>query len=136
MLGILAGANQKDIDSHLEMGKKFLAAGQLADALSHYHAAVDLDPENYLTYFRRATVFLAIGKSKSALPDLEKVLQIKPDFHSVCSLLLYLYCLLTRCIGTAFIQIFCGSSPQQIKFFCIERFLNLKYNLVHANSLQ
>lgn len=91
MLGILAGANQKDIDSHLEMGKKFLAAGQLADALSHYHAAVDLDPENYLTYFRRATVFLAIGKSKSALPDLEKVLQIKPDFHSVCSLHLYLY---------------------------------------------
>ena len=65
------------------MGKKFLAAGQLADALSHYHAAVDLDPNNYLTYFRRATVYLAIGKSKSALPDLEKVLDIKPDFHSV-----------------------------------------------------
>lgn len=68
------------------MGKKFLAAGQLADALSHYHAAVDLDPNNYLTYFRRATVFLAIGKSKAALPDLDKVLEIKPDFHSVCTI--------------------------------------------------
>jgi len=67
------------------MGKKFLAAGQLADALSHYHAAVDLDPDNYLTYFKRATVFLAIGKSKSALPDLERVLEIKPDFSAVCS---------------------------------------------------
>ncbi|KAF6033520.1 DNAJC3 [Bugula neritina] len=64
------------------MGKKFLAAGQLADALSHYHAAVDLDPDNYLTYFKRATVFLAIGKSKSALPDLERVLEIKPDFSA------------------------------------------------------
>lgn len=65
------------------MGKKFLAAGQLSDALSHYHAAVDLDPNNYLTYFKRATVFLAIGKSKSALPDLEKVLELRPDFTGV-----------------------------------------------------
>ncbi|XP_067947995.1 dnaJ homolog subfamily C member 3-like [Watersipora subatra] len=80
--GVVAGTTQQDIDSHLEMGKKFLAAGQLSDALSHYHAAVDLDPSNYLTYFKRATVYLAIGKSKSALPDLEKVLDIKPNFHA------------------------------------------------------
>ena len=62
------------------MGKKLLAAGQLAEALSHYHAAVDGDPRNYLTYFRRATVYLALGKSKSALPDLSKVIELKPDF--------------------------------------------------------
>ena len=80
---------QDDIDNHLALGKKFLAAGQLSDALSHYHAAVDLDPDNYLTHFKRATVFLAIGKSKSALPDLEKVLDLKPDFLAVC-----------RCIDT------------------------------------
>ena len=30
----------KEVEQHLEMGKKMLAAGQLADALSHYHAAV------------------------------------------------------------------------------------------------
>lgn len=70
----------QDVEEHLAMGKKLLAAGQLAEALSHYHAAVDGDPENYLTYFRRATVFLALGKSKSALPDLDKVIQLKPDF--------------------------------------------------------
>jgi hypothetical protein len=28
------------VESHLAMGKKLLAAGQLADALSHFHAAV------------------------------------------------------------------------------------------------
>lgn len=28
------------VENHLEMGKKLLAAGQLADALSHFHAAV------------------------------------------------------------------------------------------------
>uniref|UniRef100_A0A8C5I7K3 DnaJ homolog subfamily C member 3 n=1 Tax=Gouania willdenowi TaxID=441366 RepID=A0A8C5I7K3_GOUWI len=66
----------------MEMGKKLLAAGQLADALSHFHAAVDGDPKNYMAYYRRATVFLAMGKSKSALPDLSRVIELKPDFTS------------------------------------------------------
>ena len=38
---------------------------------------------NYLAYYRRATVYLAMGKSKSALPDLDKVLEIKPAFTAV-----------------------------------------------------
>ncbi|XP_076454267.1 dnaJ homolog subfamily C member 3-like [Babylonia areolata] len=76
----VVGAGQSEVEQHLEMGKKLLAAGQLADALSHYHAAVDGDPKNYLTYFRRATVYLALGKSRSALPDLNKVLELRPDF--------------------------------------------------------
>ncbi|KPP68990.1 hypothetical protein Z043_112284, partial [Scleropages formosus] len=79
--GVQCGKNS-DVESHLEMGKKLLAAGQLADALSHFHAAVDGDPNDYMAYFRRATVFLAMGKSKSALPDLNKVLELKPDFTS------------------------------------------------------
>ncbi|XP_058471353.1 dnaJ homolog subfamily C member 3a [Solea solea] len=70
------------VDNHIEMGKKLLAAGQLADALSHFHAAVDGDPTNYMAYYRRATVFLAMGKSKSALPDLSRVIELKPDFTS------------------------------------------------------
>ncbi|CAL8268138.1 unnamed protein product [Lota lota] len=70
------------VESHLAMGKKLLAAGQLADALSHFHAAVDGDPQNYMSYYRRATVYLAMGKSKSALPDLSRVIELKPDFTS------------------------------------------------------
>ena len=41
------------------------------------------DPDNYLTYFRRATVYMAMGKSKSALPDLDKIIEIRPDFVAV-----------------------------------------------------
>ncbi|XP_065163703.1 dnaJ homolog subfamily C member 3 isoform X2 [Atheta coriaria] len=74
------GATQAEINNHLELGKQFLARGQLADALSHYHAAVEGDPTNYLTYFKRGTVYLALGKSKNALADLDKVLELKPDF--------------------------------------------------------
>ncbi|XP_006627502.2 dnaJ homolog subfamily C member 3b [Lepisosteus oculatus] len=77
--GVL-GASHVEIEHHLEMGRKLLAAGQLAEALSHYHSAVEGDSKNYLTYYKRAAVFLAMGKSKSALPDLSKAIELKPDF--------------------------------------------------------
>lgn len=39
---LVSGVCGKDgsLENHLEMGKKLLAAGQLADALSHFHAAI------------------------------------------------------------------------------------------------
>lgn len=40
----------------------------------------ELDPKNYLTYFKRGTVYLALGKARPALADLTLVLQLKPDF--------------------------------------------------------
>lgn len=43
----------------------------------------DGDPKNYMAFYRRATVYLAMGKSKSALPDLSRVIELKPDFTSV-----------------------------------------------------
>ena len=46
----------------------------------------ELDPNNYMIFYRRATVYLAMGKSKSALPDLDVVLSLKPDFNAVCNM--------------------------------------------------
>lgn len=71
---------QAEIDKHLEMGRLMLSKGQLQDALSHYHAAVEGDPDNYLTFFKRGTVYLALGKSKFAILDFNRVLELKPDF--------------------------------------------------------
>ena len=33
-----------------------------------------------MTYYKRGTVYLALGKSKFALLDFDKVLELKPDF--------------------------------------------------------
>lgn len=41
------------------------------------------DPENYLTFFKRGTVYLALGKAKLAISDLDRVIQLKPDFTAV-----------------------------------------------------
>uniref|UniRef100_A0A915Q3Z7 J domain-containing protein n=1 Tax=Setaria digitata TaxID=48799 RepID=A0A915Q3Z7_9BILA len=75
-----ADSSQAEVSRHMEMGRQFLSGGQFADALTHYHAAIDLDPKNYQTLYSRATVYLAIGKSKAALPDLDLVIKLKPDF--------------------------------------------------------
>lgn len=44
----------------------------------------DGDPSNYLTYFKRAAVYLAMGQTKKALPDLTSCIRLKPDFQQVC----------------------------------------------------
>ena len=95
-------ATQAEIDQHLNLGMQLLGRGSYSDALSHFHAAVgkfksylsfvkkwskfilfhflDADPNNYLSYYKRATVFLALSRSRPALADLEKVIQLKNDF--------------------------------------------------------
>lgn len=44
---------------------------------------LDGDPSNYLTYYKRGTVFLALGKAKQALQDWDKVLKLNSDFTPV-----------------------------------------------------
>ncbi|KAL3124072.1 hypothetical protein niasHT_004661 [Heterodera trifolii] len=75
-----ASSQRKEIEKHLEQGKHWLSKGQFQEALQHYHQAVALDPTDYQIYYRRATVFLASGKVNAALPDLDKVVELKPDF--------------------------------------------------------
>ena len=35
-----------------------------------------------MSFYRRGTVYLAMGKFKSALSDLDRVIELKPDFTS------------------------------------------------------
>jgi DnaJ family protein C protein 3 len=78
---LIKGAEStSEVDRHLEMGRDFLARGQLGDALSHYHAAVEGDNRNYLTYFKRATVYLALGKAKLAISDLDRAIELNRAF--------------------------------------------------------
>ena len=67
----------------------FVAIARSADSVYSLRSGcvmAELDPTNYMTFYRRATVYLAMGKSKSALPDLDVVLSLKPDFNAVCCL--------------------------------------------------
>ncbi|EDV19888.1 uncharacterized protein TRIADDRAFT_32828 [Trichoplax adhaerens] len=76
LIGVLAGS----VDNHLELGKKFLATGKLQEALVQYHAAVDGDPKNYLTFFKRAIVYIGMEKGQLAVADLDRATEIRPNF--------------------------------------------------------
>lgn len=45
-----------------------------------FSLSLEGDPNNYLTYFKRGTVYLALGKAKNALSDFDRVIELKPDF--------------------------------------------------------
>lgn len=58
-----------------------LAKGNGQEALTYYDVAINRDPQNYLTIFRRGAAYLQLGKSAQASHDFDKVLAIKPNFE-------------------------------------------------------
>lgn len=69
------------VREHLDLGTAMLRTGNLGEALTHYHAAVEGDGSNYMAHYQRATVFLALGRHRQALTDFDTVIKLKPDFH-------------------------------------------------------
>jgi DnaJ family protein C protein 3 len=64
----------------LKQGTKAMASGRFADAISHFDDAILADPDNYLSYYRRATAALSLGRSGSAMSDFDKINQMNPKF--------------------------------------------------------
>lgn len=69
------------ISSLLASANAHLAKGETNDALTYYDVAISRDPQNYLTYFKRATTYLSLGRTAQATQDFDKVLDIKPGFE-------------------------------------------------------
>ena len=44
---------------------------------------LDLDPTSYINYYKRATVYLSLGKHSAALDDFDSILQLNPGFVQV-----------------------------------------------------
>jgi len=64
----------------IEKANQLLAQSRMPEALDAYSAVIQKDPKNYQALYRRATVYMALGKAKHAIPDLTAVLEIRPDF--------------------------------------------------------
>ncbi|AEO60186.1 hypothetical protein MYCTH_2309125 [Thermothelomyces thermophilus ATCC 42464] len=65
----------------LASAQAHLSKGETGDALVYYDAAVARDPNNYLTFFKRATTYLSLGRTSQATDDFQKVLSLKPGFE-------------------------------------------------------
>ncbi|KAI7847290.1 hypothetical protein BDC45DRAFT_452043 [Circinella umbellata] len=71
----------KSTQQHLSEGNQYLSTGQFNDALISFDAAIQQDPENYLSYYKRATAYLSLGRNNAAAGDFSKILDLKPDFE-------------------------------------------------------
>lgn len=69
------------ITALLNSAQQHLARGETGDALVYYDAAVARDPNDYLTYFKRATTFLSLGRTSQAADDFQQCLKLKPGFE-------------------------------------------------------
>ncbi|KAF2196513.1 TPR-like protein [Delitschia confertaspora ATCC 74209] len=58
-----------------------LAAGEAQEALTYFDVAINRDPKNYLTLFRRGAAYLSLGRTAQAHHDFDKVLELKPGFE-------------------------------------------------------
>ncbi|KAF1977275.1 TPR-like protein [Bimuria novae-zelandiae CBS 107.79] len=58
-----------------------LASGNAQEALTYFDVALQRDPKNYLTFFRRGAAYLSLGKTTQAQSDFDKVLELKPGFE-------------------------------------------------------
>lgn len=69
------------VASLLNSAQAHLSRGETSDALMFYDAAIARDPSNYLTFFKRATTYLSLGRTSQATSDFNHVLELKPGFE-------------------------------------------------------
>lgn len=67
-------------EQYLQEGDKSLKEGNIDLSIKHYTSAIKADPTAYLSYFKRAAVYLMKGKSNPALSDLNSLLDRNPTF--------------------------------------------------------
>jgi DnaJ homolog subfamily C member 3 len=58
-----------------------LAQGNAQDALTYFDIAIQRDPSNYLTIFKRGATYLSLGRNAQASRDFDQVLSLKPGFE-------------------------------------------------------
>jgi len=68
------------ISQSMDAANKLMASQRFPEAVEEYSKIIAQDKKNYQALYRRATVYLALGNQKKAIPDLGAVLQIRPDF--------------------------------------------------------
>ncbi|KAK6520440.1 hypothetical protein TWF506_000696 [Arthrobotrys conoides] len=70
------------VKSLVDSANVLLAKGQSNDALQFFDAAIEREPSNYLTIFKRGTAYLSLGRTAQATDDFNRVLEMKPDFEA------------------------------------------------------
>lgn len=80
VLLIVVHAEDLSATEWLKRANAALTSYDYAGALEAFDHAIELDPDSYLTYFRRATAQQALGRTGAALKDLASTIERNPSF--------------------------------------------------------
>ena len=69
------------VSSLVSSANAHLSKGDFNDALTYFDVAIQRDPQNYLTLFKRGATYLSLGRNTQAIQDFDRVLTIKPGFE-------------------------------------------------------
>ncbi|KAI9136372.1 hypothetical protein BKA69DRAFT_1104678 [Paraphysoderma sedebokerense] len=72
----------KTTQQYLDEANKFLAAGNMVDAIHSYGKAIVKDPTHYIALYKRATLQFSLGRHPQAISDFSRVIKLRPDFES------------------------------------------------------
>ncbi|RCH91348.1 hypothetical protein CU098_002269, partial [Rhizopus stolonifer] len=74
---------EKTAEQYLAEGNQYLTTGKLNDALMSFDAAIPLEqrPSDYISYYKRATAYLSLGRTSAAIDDFSTILNLKPGFE-------------------------------------------------------
>ena len=64
----------------LSKGTDALSSGKLQQAVEFFSQAVEADPNDYMAHYRRGIAYIAMGKVRSALQDIEKAVALNPGY--------------------------------------------------------
>ena len=64
---------------YLESGINLSEQNEFVDAIEAYSQAIELDPDNALTYYNRGLAFYHLRQHEPALSDFDKTIELNPD---------------------------------------------------------
>ncbi|MBI3653019.1 MAG: tetratricopeptide repeat protein [Acidobacteria bacterium] len=75
-----AGNQPQSAAAAFEEGQSAQEKGDLKNAIRFYTAAINAEPKLFQAWYQRATAYLGLGRDREAEQDLQKVMELKPDF--------------------------------------------------------
>jgi DnaJ family protein C protein 3 len=70
------GVETPELKPLIQRANVLLSAGQFADAARTYTEALELSPNDYVLYYKRATAYLSSNRHSPALDDFDAVLRL------------------------------------------------------------
>ena len=79
---VFVSCSKKSVSYYLESGDKYYNEGNLESAIKEYSKAIEIDPKNADSYYRRAIIYYEQNKSNLAIADYTTVIKINDKYPS------------------------------------------------------